>query len=178
MKEKLSSKDIRYLNIIRKDVSEFLHKCGEKYDKIGLLLDIAPQDHEGARPYFKRIDIETLDIDQNSGATYIADLCNKNDNIIPDNYFDFIVCTEVLEHTLNPFNAVDEMYRMLKKGGLVFVTVPFDLRIHGPFPDCWRLTEHRLRVLFGSFTVILLNQIESKNRWLMPVHYTLIAKKA
>lgn len=50
--------------------------------------------------------------------------------------FDYILCTEVLEHTLNPFRAVYEMFRILKPKGLLFISVPFNFGIHRPLPDC------------------------------------------
>ncbi len=163
---------------LRKNVSDFVSAMAKKYDKQGsVLLDVAPQDHEGAKPYFAKTKIETLDIDPSSGATYIADLCKNNQKVIPGAHFDYVVCTEVLEHTLQPFDAVDEIERILKPGGLVFVSTPFNFRIHGPLPDCWRFTEHGLRALFKNYEILELNALEKEDRFLMPVHYTLVAKK-
>ena len=175
----VSQMDVDYLKAIRQDVSDFVNKCGATYDKKGArVLDIAPQDHEGAKPYFKSSLVETMDIDPESGATYIADLCKKNEATIPQDTFDYVVCTEVLEHTLQPFNAVDEMERILKPGGLVFVSTPYNFRIHGPLPDCWRFTEHGLRALFKNFEIVELTALEAEDRFLMPIHYKLIARKA
>jgi SAM-dependent methyltransferase len=174
----VSQLDIENLKKIRKNVSDFISDCGKTYDKPGaVVLDVAPQDHEGAKPYFKKATVETLDIDKDSGATYVADLCVNNKAIIPSNHFDYIVCTEVLEHTLQPFDAVNEMERILKPDGLVFASSPFNFRIHGPLPDCWRFTEHGWRALFKNFEIIDLSGLEDKNRFLAPIHYTLIAKK-
>jgi SAM-dependent methyltransferase len=175
--KQISKLDLDHYKKIRKDVSAFLKKVGKKYDTSGLLLDIAPQVHEGASPYFKKIQIKTLDIDPKSKADYIVDICQTNKEIIPDNTFDMIVCTEVLEHTTNPFTAVDEIYRILKPGGLVFITVPFDFRIHGPLPDCWRFTEHGLRALLKKFELVKLQALENDKRWLMPIHYSAIVRK-
>lgn len=173
--------DICHLKLIRTNVTKFLERKGSAMDKDGLhVLDVAPQDHEGARAYFQRALVETLDIDQSSGATYIADLCCNNEAMIAANRFDVIVCTEVLEHTLKPFNAVAEMARILKPGGFALVTVPFNLRIHGPLPDCWRFTEHGLRSLFdgdSGFEIGEFEALEDPGRFLMPLHYTLSAKK-
>lgn len=174
----VSKMDVEHLALIRSNVSKFVAKMGKKYDKSGLLLlDVAPQDHEGAAPYFKKATIETLDIDKDSGATYIADLCKDNRDIIPSNHFDLIVCTEVLEHTLQPFDAVNEIERILKPGGLVFASSPFNFRIHGPLPDCWRFTEHGWRSIFKNFEIFELNSLDKKDRFLMPIHYTLVARK-
>ena len=169
--------DIQKLAEIRENVVRFVRRCGERFDRDQfLLLDVAPQDHEGAAPYFPLATVETLDINPSSGADHIADLCTTNASI-PSARFDGIVCTEVLEHTLNPFAAVEEIYRLLKDGGTVFVTTPFNFRIHGPLPDCWRFTEHGLRALFSKFELIELEALEDPDRFLMPTQYTLIARK-
>lgn len=179
MKKEISKEDHNNLILLRENVEFFMSKVAKEYankDR-GLLLDIAPQDHSGAKPFFgKNIHIETLDINEKSGANYIADLCNCYKNI-GVNKFDYIVCTEVLEHTKQPFDAVNNIYHMLKPGGLVFVTTPFNLRIHGPLPDCWRFTEYGLRELFLNFEIIELKALESQDRFLMPIQYTLIARK-
>lgn len=166
------------LHKVRTNVSEFMARCGRKYDRPDArLIDIAPQDHEGAAPYFLRATIETLDIDPQSAATYIADITQDNSDRIESARFDFVVCTEVLEHTVQPFDAVRELHRVLKPGGLAFVTTPFNLRIHGPLPDCWRFTEHGLRALFKEWEIVELTELEDPERFLMPTHYTLIARR-
>lgn len=176
--DEVSAMDEAHIKAIRKNVSSFIARVAKEYDKIGaLVLDIAPQVHEGASPYFKKAKVETLDLDNKSGATYIADLTLNNQGLIPSGRFDFVVCTEVLEHTLQPFDAVKEIERLLKPGGQAFVSVPFNFRIHGPLPDCWRFTEYGLRALFKEFEIIELNSLDSDDRFLMPIHYTLIAKK-
>lgn len=178
MEEKrISATDTAFLGIIRRNVSLFLQRCADAYDRKGLLLDIAPQDHEGASPYFKKAEIRTLDINPVSGATYIADLCECNRAIIPDSMFDLVVCTEVLEHSLNPFSAAREIHRILKAGGYAFITTPFNFRIHGPLPDCWRFTEHGLKSLLSIFRMVELSQVDDENRWLMPIHYSVIVQK-
>ncbi|MEX2014760.1 MAG: methyltransferase domain-containing protein [Candidatus Saccharimonadales bacterium] len=176
--KKVSKIDDENLKAIRENVSRFIKGCAKKYDKSGeLVLDIAPQVHEGAKSYFKKSTVQTLDIDEDAGATYTADLCENNSHLISDNHFDYVVCTEVLEHTLQPFDAAAEIERILKPGGLALISVPFNFRIHGPLPDCWRFTEHGLRALFKDFEIIQLTPLESQNRFLMPIHYTLIVKK-
>lgn len=174
----VSVQDVEHLKMIRENVSRFLRRVGQQYgNKPATLLDIAPQKHEGARPFFPScVKIETLDIDPSAGTTYVGDICRKNEGL-SDGVFDFIVCTEVLEHTLKPFAAVDELHRLLLPGGLLFLTVPFNFRIHGPLPDCWRFTEHGLRSLFSGWELVELESLETPDRFLMPVHYTVIARR-
>jgi len=174
---KISQFDLDTLRAIRTNVENFMLYTAEKYEiENALLLDIAPQDHKGAAPFFKKAKIETLDIDKNSNANYIVDLCQAS-NLLEKSRFDFVVCTEVLEHTLQPFDAVKGIYHVLKSGGYAFITTPFNFRIHGPLPDCWRFTEHGLRALFSSFEIIELKQLETLDRLLMPLQYTLIVRK-
>jgi SAM-dependent methyltransferase len=174
----VSEMDQQILTIIRSNIVSFMKHCSAVYGtSAGLLLDIAPQEHEGAHPFFADyISVRTLDIDPQSGCDFIADICNCNE-WISDSSFDYIVCTEVLEHTLNPFNAVGEIRRLLKPGGLLFGSTPFNFRIHGPLPDCWRFTEHGLRALLKDFELLDLNQVDTTDRALMPVHYTFVAKR-
>jgi SAM-dependent methyltransferase len=174
----VSQEDIEHLATIRRNVIELMKHVASTYaSKPGRLLDIAPQSHEGARPYFSNeISLETFDIDPDSGCTYIGDICQHND-FLPDEMYDYIVCTEVLEHTLQPFNAISEIRRILKPGGYLFLSVPFNFRIHGPLPDCWRFTEHGLRILLNTFIILELNATETSNRSLMPIHYTVVAQK-
>jgi len=42
----------------------------------------------------------------------------------PDSSFDKIVCTEVLEHIDDDKTAIKELYRVLKPGGVIAITVP------------------------------------------------------
>jgi SAM-dependent methyltransferase len=170
--------DRRHLAVVRANVEALMRHAAERWvGDSGRLLDIAPQDHAGARPFFPSdVVVETLDIDANSGATYIADICELN-NVIPDGAFDYVVCTEVLEHTLEPFAAVAEIHRILRPGGRLFLSVPFNLRIHGPLPDCWRFTEHGLRRLLKDFEILELSAVETPDRPLMPIHYTAVAEK-
>lgn len=176
--KEVAEMDKKFYQLLRDDVSQFVEKAGKDLDAEGIrVLDIAPQDHEGAKPYFPKAIVETLDIDPKSGATYIADICEKNEAIMKSDYFDVVVCTEVLEHTLQPFHAVEEIHRILKKGGIVLVSTPYNFRIHGPLPDCWRFTEHGLRALLKDYEILSLDALEEEDRFLMPIHYTVRAKK-
>ena len=178
MNDQVSAEDIRKLHRIRQNVRDFLTSCADEYVNIpGRLLDVAPQDHEGARAYFAGgTEVLTFDIDPKAGCDYIGDLCRYNEVLAPAS-FDFVVCTEVLEHVRQPFFAVQEMQRILVPGGYAFVSTPFNFRIHGPLPDCWRFTEYGLRELFSDFDIVRLNALEDEARFLMPIHYTLVARK-
>ena len=72
-----------------------------------------------------------------------------------DGEFDVIICTEVLEHSEYPEALAKEMHRVLKKDGILFVTIPFVWNEHAiPF-DFRRYTTFGLQKLFkeSSFTI-------------------------
>ena len=177
-KSEVSTLDIEHLDAIRANVQRFLAIKGAQWgSRPGRLLDIAPQVHVGARPFFsEKVFVETLDIDPSAKTTYCADLCQTNINV-PAEHFDLVVCTEVLEHVLNPFAAIAEISRVLKPGGILLASSPFNFRIHGPLPDCWRFTEHGWRALLLAFENVNIEALEDTQRFLMPIHYTVSARK-
>src|SRR5439155_2387706 len=130
------------------------------------------------REFFRRTTVRTLDLNPESKPDYVADICTRNDRLIPDGTFDYVLITEVLEHTLQPFHVIAELYRILKPDGRLFLTVPFNFYIHSPLPDCWRFTAYGLRALLkGLFVDVDIWQMETPDRPFMPIHYTLTARK-
>jgi len=174
----ISEIDKKHYVLIRENVSNFIKNLKTTHDQEGVkILDVAPQIHLGAREHFKNATIETLDIDPTSGANYIADLCENNSKTIPGNQFDLVVCTEVLEHVNDPFSAAKELHRIVKKGGVVAISSPFNFRIHHPLPDNWRFTIHGLKIIFKDFEDVKVTVLEDPTRDLMPIHHTVIAIK-
>jgi len=61
--------------------------------------------------------------------------------------FDFVLCTEVLEHVAEPARVLGELRRVLRPGGRLLLTVPFVAELHEEPHDHWRFTSHALRRL-------------------------------
>lgn len=173
----ISKTDKEYLKVIRRNVTAIIKKAADLYDSRTIkVLDIAPAQYDGAAKWFTKAQVETVDIDYKANATYTADITKNNQNFMYSGTYSVVICTEVLEHTKNPFAAVAEIYRLLRVGGIAVVTTPFNFRIHGPAPDCWRFTRQGLEVLFSEFEILELTETASE-RELCPIHYQLIAKK-
>ena len=49
---------------------------------------------------------------------------------IEDESFDAVMCIEVIEHVPNPVEALGEIHRVLKKGGNLILTAPFNSLTH------------------------------------------------
>ncbi len=65
--------------------------------------------------------------------------------------YDYVVAIEVFEHLYDPSQACNEIYRVLKKGGVLIITIPFLFRIHGDPSDYSRFTEYGLANLLSCF---------------------------
>src|SRR3546814_8619033 len=59
----------------------------------------------------------------------------------PDQSFEAVICSEVLEHVPDPRLVLDEIARVLKPGGCLLLTVPFLFRIHADPHDFGRYTD-------------------------------------
>jgi SAM-dependent methyltransferase len=73
--------------------------------------------------------------------------------VIPfaDQSFDAFLCTEVLEHVLDPSELIGEMHRVLKPGGLGIITIPWSARFHYQPFDYHRYTPSALEAIFQPF---------------------------
>lgn len=69
----------------------------------------------------------------------------------PDQSWDGIICTEVLEHAVNPGVLIAEMHRVLKPGGTILITVPFSARVHHAPHDYQRFTRFCLARMLSDF---------------------------
>lgn len=49
----------------------------------------------------------------------------------PDNFFDLVLCLEVIEHLSNPGRALDEIYRCIKPNGCLIISTPNKLSLEG-----------------------------------------------
>jgi len=146
----------------------------EFVNESNLVLDVGNQlKYDLSQNRFKVVTLDITDIDK---PDIIADLTLHNDHIASEQ-FDSILCTEVLEHIVDPFGAVRELKRILKVGGFLLVTTPLNARIHGPIPDCWRFTQFGLQLLFRDFEIVQFHKLDTPGRSLFPLHYALIVKR-
>lgn len=67
-----------------------------------------------------------------------------------DESFDAVVSTQVLEHIERPWLAIGEIARVLKKGGVCFLTCPFMIPFHPDPNDYFRFSKEGLESLAKS----------------------------
>jgi len=85
-----------------------LQRFPESYEKFGI--DVSEHAVQEAR-------------DRNPGAD-IQQHSAEDDFPFPDNYFDTVICNDVLEHLENPAKALESIKRVVKKGGFVYLNIP------------------------------------------------------
>lgn len=95
----------------------------------------------------KNIDYTTTDLNSPL-ADVKADICNLP---FKDNEFDVIFCNHVLEHIPDDTKAMQELYRVLKKGGMAILQIPQDLNREKTFEDN-SITDRKERAkIFGQY---------------------------
>jgi len=117
----------------------------------GTVLDVGC----GAQPYRRLlpahvhyIAIDTADASKHFGYEAPGTRYFSGDRWpVEDESVDLVLCSEVLEHVFDPGIFLSEMYRCLRPGARVLLTVPFAARWHFiPF-DYWRYTPAGLKQL-------------------------------
>lgn len=83
---------------------------------------------------------------------YQADIQNMP---LDNETFDTVLSAEVLEHVPDPEKALREIFRVLKPGGKLVITIPHLMYLHNEPNDFYRYTKYGLRTLLErvGFTV-------------------------
>ena len=119
----------------------------------------------GKKPFLNMFDKQDnylgIDFSKNSSADIIQDLNSK----LPfDNeYFDFIIISETIEHLPDPLKVLNEATRVLKEKGIIFISSPFCLNIHGRPYDYYRYTEYFYKDYLTSKLPLICKTLKTSN---------------
>ena len=169
-------------NYFQKEISEIKkhYSTGKLLDvgcALGSLLEVARQ--QGFKA--EGIDISDFAVKQcqrrglSATQGVVTDITKKK-------YYDVVTAFEVIEHELNPVLTVKTIYKLLKKNGLLVMTVPNSetliSKIMGPYWFGYRNKEHlfhftvdslRLLLKKGGFKKIIITS--DTNRHYLLTHY-------
>lgn len=67
--------------------------------------------------------------------------------------FDLVICTQVLQYVPDPKVVIDEIARVLRPGGSIFLSVPSSYPIDSD-GECWRFLPASLRHLLAGFSSV------------------------
>jgi ubiquinone/menaquinone biosynthesis C-methylase UbiE len=124
----------RFLNFENKKILDMgcgigkflLECCQENLDIVGI--DINPEYLEICEKNFKGTKFKP--------SLFLAEAENLP---FKNNSFDFINCTELLEHVKRPQKVLNEIYRILKTDGFAFITIHNRFGIKDPHYKLWFL---------------------------------------
>jgi len=132
-----------------KHMSDFVNENLNK-DMPLCILDIGASDIHGAyRPLFNSNPLwKYTGLDIVAGANVDIVASHEHHYPVGDSSFDVVVSGQVLEHVEDIYAFADEIYRIVKPGGMVCIIAPCVWNEH-KFPhDCWRFYPDGLRFLF------------------------------
>ena len=95
----------------------------------------------------KNLDYTTTDL-FSPLADVKADICNLP---FDDNQYDVILCNHVLEHIPDDTKAMQELYRVLKPGGMAILQIPQDLKREVTFADDTITDQKERAKIFGQY---------------------------
>lgn len=132
----------------------------ERYEMRGEILDLGSKN--GTSSYYKHI--------QRDGDCRITftDLIPGPDVVqvdvekpfpFPDASFDTVMAFHLMEHVYNLNKLPSEVFRVLKPGGQLFISVPLLHEYHGDPHDYWRFTDKAVIKLFSE-TKLTLKRME------------------
>jgi ubiquinone/menaquinone biosynthesis C-methylase UbiE len=70
------------------------------------------------------ISVNSVNIAQNRYAQIKFLICESERTPFKDGYFDVIILSEIIEHTVNEVHTLNEIYRILKNNGSLILTTP------------------------------------------------------
>ena len=108
-------------------------------ENAGIVIDVGGGDGSRYKSLFLFDEYKSIDIDAASKPDIIADAYQLP---ITSNSVDTVLCSQVLEHVIDPDKVLAEIFRILKPQGICILTVPFFNEIHSEPNDYWRWTSY------------------------------------
>lgn len=105
---------------------------------------------DGVRHLADDPSIDLVETDVSHGPRTML-ICDAHDLPFEGQSFDCVIAQAVLEHVVDPYRCSEEIWRVLKDGGLVYAETPFMQQVHGGRYDFTRFTHLGHRRLFRRF---------------------------
>jgi len=137
-------------------VKVFVQICSKIFDppepifEIGSLQVSGQEGYADLRPLFQGKTYVGCDMRPGLGVDRIENVENLT---IQDETVGTILIIDTLEHVENPHKALDEIYRVLKKDGIIIMTSVMNFPIHDYPGDFWRFTPEAFNLLLKDFPV-------------------------
>ncbi len=126
----------------------FCSAVAQAFDCPGPVFEFGAYQVEGQEGYanlrglFPKKPYIGCDMRPGPGVDRVEDVTAIN---LPDESAGTVLCIETFEHVFGVQKAFEEVFRLLKPGGVFIITSPLNFRIHGYPDDYWRMTPNCLR---------------------------------
>ena len=133
-----------HLEVVRRHRALFRGPC----------LEVGSKDYGSTAPLrtlFGDEEYLGVDMEAGDGVDQVLDLTGdfaEVDAALEGRRFGSVFCLCVLEHCRQPFRMAENLTRLLRPDGLIYVSVPFAWEFHGYPSDYWRFTHEGVKQLF------------------------------
>ncbi|MCY7361076.1 MAG: class I SAM-dependent methyltransferase [Ignavibacteria bacterium] len=124
-------------------------------------------------------DLTGIDLFEGEGVDHAIDITDTSSEFINNhrNFYNTIICMEVLTNVKNPFKASDNIISMLKNDGIVILSECYVRKISKMPVDLWRFTYDGTKELFSGLvfddTKAMISFTREKEDKLIPLQYPL-----
>lgn len=185
--------DELYLRILRQATRTFLEDIAHRSDLLDPVLEVGPMTQAGVnKGVFSRMPetfldsrelfegqghrFLSLDLDPTAQPDLCCDFMALEHHVEPSS-LGAVVLLSVIEHIPQIWAIPGLLRNVLKPGGRAFILTPWNLRFHGPRPDCWRLSDDGYRALFSDTSGLIIESLDAipcPGRSLSPVGFTAV----
>jgi SAM-dependent methyltransferase len=143
---------------VRDHNKAFCRAAAESFDCPGPVYEFGSYQVEGQEGYanlrglFPGKAYVGCDFREGPGVDRVEDVSRMT---LPDACAGTVLCIETFEHVFEVRRAFDEVFRVLRPGGIFLITSPLNFRIHGYPDDYWRMTPSCLRRMLGCYGAVL-----------------------
>ncbi|QJR16452.1 class I SAM-dependent methyltransferase [Usitatibacter palustris] len=119
----------------------------------GPVLEIGSKEYGSTstfRDHYSDVEYVGVDMAEGPGVDVVADL-TKGIGSLKEGYFSLGICCSVLEHVEKPWVFAENLSRLFRPGGKLYMSVPWVWRYH-PYPDDYFRFSHKgVMSLFDRF---------------------------
>lgn len=119
----------------------------------GPILEVGSKDYGSTasfRDFYRQNTYVGVDLAAGKGVDRVADLTQGTAGL-PEQHFALAVCCSVLEHVPKPWLMAANITRLLRPGGLLYISVPWVWRYHAYPDDYFRFSFRGISSLFDEF---------------------------
>jgi len=102
------------------------------------------------RGFYAGAEYVGLDMAEGEGVDVVVDL-RRTIEPLAQGHFALAICCSVLEHVDRPWTFTENLTRLVRPGGLLYMSVPWAWRYHAYPDDYFRFSHRGVIALFGDF---------------------------